>query len=738
MKYNPDIDNLEEVQDEKMEKRKQNIINFLKHKDYQPMKIKELALMLHVPNDERSLFEETLGDLIREGKVIRTKRGKFATPETFNLIVGTFQGHPKGFGFLIPDDTTQKDIFIPANGVNGAMHHDRIMGKILYPETESRRAEAEVIEILQRGPSKIVGRYEQSDHFGFVVPDDKKYSRDIFIPKKMAMGAVTGHKVLVEITDWAEERRNPDGKVVAIIGHINDPGVDILSIIYQYDLPLEFPEEVMQEVEKIPDEVLDRDKKGREDMRHIPMVTIDGEDAKDLDDAISLERLENGLYRLGVHIADVTHYVREGSPLDKEAYKRGTSVYLVDRVIPMLPHKLSNGICSLNAGVDRLALSCTMDIDQNGNVVNHKILETLINIDERMSYTNVKKILVDQDEQLIERYKDYIDMFKGMEELSIILRKKRTQRGSVDFDFEESKVIVDETGKPVDIRAYDRNIATRIIEEFMLICNETIAEDYYWQESPFVYRSHEDPDPDKIEKLSAFIHNFGYKIKGANSKIHPKNLQKILADIEDKPEENIISRLVLRSMKQARYTPECDGHFGLAAKYYCHFTSPIRRYPDLQIHRIIKYNLHSQLQGKLETKLAKKMPTVAKQCSVRERVAEEAERETVQLKKVEYMTPFIGKLYKGVITGITSWGVYVELPNTVEGLVHVNEMDDDYYIHDEVHHQFIGERTKKVYRLGDEVYVRLIKTSMDTRTIDFSFVSEEEAKEEAEHEGYEL
>lgn len=430
--------------------------------------------------------------------------------------------------------------------------------------------------------------------------------------------------------------------------------------------------------------------------------------------------------------------LKSGSTIDKEAYTRGTSVYLVDRVIPMLPHKLSNGICSLNVGVDRLALTCVMDIDHNGNVVSHRIAETLINIDERMSYTDVNAVLIGEDTALIEHYKDYARMFEGMKELALTLRKKRGKRGSIDFDFEESRVIVDEAGKPVDIVAFDRNIATRIIEEFMLLSNETIAEDYYWQDKPFLYRSHQEPDPERIEKLSAFIHNFGYKIKGAQSKIHPKNLQKVLADIEDTPEENIISRLVLRSMKQARYTPECDGHFGLAARYYTHFTSPIRRYPDLQIHRIIKHNLHHELKGKLESKLIKLMPVVAKQTSVRERVAEEAERETIQLKKVEYMTQFIGRAYKGVITGITSWGVYVELPNTVEGLVHVTEMDDDYYVHDETHHQFIGERTKKIYRLGDAVYVRLVKTSMDNRTIDFSFITEEEAVVESKEDGYEL
>ena len=720
------------------EQRKDGIINLLKEKDYQPMKIKELALTLHIGKDERSLLDTTLGDLIKDGKVIRTTKGRYATPETYNLIAGTFQGHPKGFGFLLPDDPEHKDVFISADGVKGAMHRDHIMCKIIRPESESKRAEAEVVEILQRGPSKIVGTYEPSDHFGFVIPDDQKYSRDIFIPKKMAMGAVAGHKVLVEVTDWAEERRNPDGKIVSIIGHKNDPGVDILSIIHQFDLPIEFPEDVMAEVENISDEVLDKDKKGREDMRQIPMVTIDGEDAKDLDDAISFEKLDNGNYRLGVHIADVTHYVRAGSAIDKEAYNRGTSVYLVDRVIPMLPHKLSNGICSLNVGSDRLALSCIMDVDHNGNVSNHRIVETLINIDERMSYTDVNEILTNKNPETMARYKDYVEMFEGMEELAITLRKKRNKRGSIDFDFEESKVIVDEKGKPIDIVAYDRNIATRIIEEFMLLSNETIAEDYFWQDKPFIYRSHQEPDPEKVEKLGAFIHNFGYKIKGARTKVHPKNLQKILVDIEDTPEENIISRLVLRSMKQARYTKECEGHFGLAAKYYTHFTSPIRRYPDLQIHRNIKSNLHGELKGQLESRLEKQMPEVAKQSSIRERVAEEAERETIKLKKVEYMTQFIGRVYKGVITGITSWGVYVELPNTVEGLVHVTEMDDDYYIHDETHHQFIGERTKKIYRLGDAVYVRLIKTSMETRTIDFSFTTEEKALEESKADGYEI
>ena len=709
-----------------IQERKQVILEMMKHPQYVPMKIKEMMMMLQIPASDRMELEDILGELISEGKIIRTKRGKFAIPQTYNLVAGTFQGHPKGFGFLILDEEGERDIFIPASGVNGALHKDRVMCRITRPETAEKRAEAEVIEILRRGPESLVGTYQESQNFGFVVPDDQKYARDIFIPKKFSKGAVTGHKVLVKITDWAEERRNPEGKIISVLGHINDPGVDILSIIYQYDLPREFPDEVMNEVEAVPSEVDEKDKKGRRDLRDLQMVTIDGEDAKDLDDAISIEKLPNGHYRLGVHIADVTHYVKEKSPLDLEAYERGTSIYLVDRVIPMLPHKLSNGICSLNAHVDRLALTCMMDIDKNGNVQSHEIMETLINIDERMSYTNVKKILLDEDEALKDRYKDFIPMFKTMEELAEILRKKRFKRGAIDFDFPETKVILDNEGVPIEMKPYDRNVATRIIEEFMLVCNETIAEDYFWQEKPFVYRSHEDPDPEKILALTEFINNFGYHIKGNAAKIHPKDMQKVIEEIEGKPEESIINHLLLRSMKQARYTAECNGHFGLAARYYCHFTSPIRRYPDLQIHRIIKANLHHELKGKREAKLGERMPEVAKQCSLRERRAEEAERETIKLKKVEFMEQFIGKMFEGAITGTTSWGCYVELPNTVEGLVHVNEMADDYYIYDEPGHRFIGERTKQIYRLGDKVFVQVLKTDSMTRTIDFRFVTEEE------------
>lgn len=708
------------------EERKQVLLEMMKDPHYKPLKIKEIMILMSIPQEDRGLLEDLLTELMISGKIIRSKKGKYALPSTYNLVVGTFTGHPKEFGFVTLDEEEQKDIFIPACAVNGALHKDRVMCSITRPEMGDKRAEGEIVEILQRGTEGIVGTYQEFDNFGFVMPDDPKYPHDIFIPKKYNKGAVTGHKVLVQIIKWDNEDNSPEGEILKILGHINDPGVDILSIIYQYDLPQEFPEAVMKEVEYVPLEVDERDKRGRRDLRGLQMVTIDGEDAKDLDDAVSLEKLENGLYRLGVHIADVTHYVKEKSPLDKEAYERGTSVYLVDRVIPMLPHKLSNGICSLNAHVDRLALTCMMDIDSEGNVQNHEIMESVIQSKERMTYTHVKQILMNEDEDgsLTERYKELIPMFKTMEELAAILRKKRMKRGAIDFDFVETKILLDKEGHPTEIKPYDRNVATRIIEEFMLVCNETIAEDYFWQEKPFVYRSHENPDPEKILALTEFMNNFGYHMKG--TKVHSKDMQKVLEAISGKPEENIISHLLLRSLKQARYTADCNGHFGLAAKYYCHFTSPIRRYPDLQIHRIIKYNLHHQLQGKKEIQLADRMPEVARQSSLRERRAEEAERETVKLKKVEYMEQYEGEAFEGIITGVTSWGCFVELPNTIEGLVHVNTMFEDYYIYDEATHTLVGEEFGRTYRLGDKVYVQVIGTNTMLRTIDFKFISKYE------------
>ena len=556
--------------------------------------------------------------------------------------------------------------------------------------------------------------------------DDKKIAKDIFISRENTKGAVTGHKVVVEITDYGEDRRNPEGKVIEILGHINDPGVDILSVIRRYELAVEFPEEVYAEIEHLGTEVAEADKKGREDLRDLLTITIDGADAKDLDDAVSLKRLGNGNFELGVHIADVSHYVRENTALDKEAYARGTSVYLVDRVIPMLPHKLSNGICSLNPHVDRLALSCLMEVNGRGEVVSHRILESVINSDYRMTYTAVREILEDGAPALLEQYAEILPMLEDMEELRQILGEKRRKRGSVNFDLPESKIILDENGKPIDIKPYEKSIATNMIEEFMLVCNETIAENSFWQEMPFMYRSHQEPDEDKLEKMEQFLRGFGYYLRKKDGEIHPRELQKVLQKAEETDEERIITRMVLRSMMQARYTAENGGHFGLAAKYYCHFTSPIRRYPDLEIHRMIKKMLHGELDEKASAYYRRKMPDWAKHCSKQERVAEDAERDTDALKKVEFMEDKVGQIYEGIISGVTNWGIYVELPNTIEGMVALSQMDDDYYEFDEKKMLVFGKRTKKSYRLGDKVVVSVAKVDRMMGTIDFVFEEENE------------
>ena len=539
---------------------------------------------------------------------------------------------------------------------------------------------------------------------------------------------MTGHKVVVKITDYGDKNRKPEGVIIEIIGHINDPGTDIISVVKSLEIPMEFPDGVMKQTEDIENEVNSKDMAGRLDLRDVMMVTIDGEDAKDLDDAVSLS-YDNGIYTLGVHIADVSNYVIENSPLDKEAVKRGTSVYLVDRVIPMLPHKLSNGICSLNANVDRLALSCIMEIDKKGNVVGHKIAETVVRIDKRMDYTTVNKILEFNDETAIEENKELVPMFRQMNELALILREKRHKRGSIDFDFPESKIILDEKGKPIDIKPYERNSATKLIEDFMLIANETVAEDYFWQELPFVYRTHDIPDPEKMLKLSLFINNFGYGIKTTQEEIHPKELQKLLEKIEGTEEETLISRLTLRSMKQAKYTTSCTGHFGLAAKYYCHFTSPIRRYPDLQIHRIIKENLRGGLSEKRIKHYESILPEIAEQASKTERRADEAERDTDKLKKVEYMQNHIGEVFDGVVSSITNWGMYVELPNTVEGMVKLTALLDDYYYYDEESYELVGKDTGNTYKLGQKVKVEVTGTDKLQRQIDFKIYEPEDDNE---------
>ena len=711
------------LENEKMTERKQKIQAYLESKEYIPMKRKDICTLLGVPQKDRTIFEEIVSQLLEEGKAVETKKGKLMSPKALNMQGGTFLAHSRGFGFVAVEEG--EDSFIPADKLNGAMHKDKVLFRIVKKASNGKRAEGEIVKILQRSNIKVVGTFEQGKGFGFVLPDDKKITQDIFIAKENSMGAVTGHKVVVDIIKYGDERRNPEGKVIEILGHINDPGVDILSIIRQYDLPVDFPKEVYDEIENLETEVSKEELEGREDFRDWQTVTIDGEDAKDLDDAVSLTMLENGNFLLGVHIADVSHYVQEHSALDKEAYRRGTSIYLVDRVIPMLPHKLSNGICSLNPDTDRLTLSCVMEIDQKGNVVNHKIVKSVIHSDRRMTYTAVREILEDKTPALLQEYADFVPMFENMNHLRCILGEKRKKRGSVNFDLPESKIILDEDGVPTDIKPYERSIATNLIEEFMLVCNETVAEDFFWQEVPFVFRNHEVPDGEKLQKMDDFIRNFGYHLKGNKDEIHPKAIQQILSLVEGKEEERIVTRVVLRSMKQARYMAENGGHFGLAAKYYCHFTSPIRRYPDLEIHRIIKMVLDGHMTEKKERSLKKVMPDIAKQCSMRERLAEDAERETDDLKKAEYMSDKIGMVCEGIISGITNWGIYVELPNTVEGMISLQSLEDDFYIYDEENMCVYGEHSNKKYTIGQKVTVIVAKVDVELKEIHFAFLEEE-------------
>ncbi len=702
---------------ELLKKRKQVIYEFMCSDLYVPMKAKELAVLMDVPREEREALNQVLESLMAEGKVERSKRGKYSKAERKGLA-GVFIGNIRGFGFVSIEGETE-DIFIPETYVNGAMHGDTVQVELLPGKVEAgKRKEGKVVKILERGVVRVVGTFQKKKTFGFVVLDDLRIGQDVFVPIEHSKGAVDGHKVVVELTYYGSDRRKPEGKVVEIIGHINDPGTDIMSIVKGYGLPTEFPEKVLNQAERVGKPVSTADMAGRMDIRDWQMVTIDGEDAKDLDDAITLTR-EGGLYHLGVHIADVTNYVQEHSALDVEALERGTSVYLVDRVIPMLPHVLSNGICSLNQGEDRLALSCMMVIDSKGNVVDHRIAETVVRVDRRMTYTSVRKILKDKDEAERAEYEGLVPMFELMEELAAILREKRRKRGSIDFDFPETKILLDQRGKPIEIKPYERNVATKIIEDFMLIANETVAQDFFWQELPFVYRTHDVPDTEKIRKLRLFIHNFGYSMKVGQEEIHPKELQKLLEKIEDTPEEPLISRLTLRSMRQAKYTTDCIGHFGLATQYYCHFTSPIRRYPDLQIHRIIKEALRGKMTEKRIAHYEKILPEVADHSSKRERRAEEAERETDKLKKVEYMSEHIGEVFEGVISSVTAWGMYVELPNTIEGMVHVTNLTDDYYHYEESAYELVGESTGKRYKLGQAIQVEVARADKVLRTVDF-------------------
>lgn len=730
-----------------MEERKQMLLTLMKDPTYVPMKLKELAMLLGVPKEQRKDLEEVLNELVASGKVGISKKGKYARSEVF-AQTGIFSAHHRGFGFVTIEGR-DGDLFVPPDDTGDAMDGDTVQ-VIIDENGRGGRAEARVLKVLKHANETLIGTFEKNKSFGFVIPDNPRITMDIFIPQGKENGAVSGHKVVVKLDTYATRNKNPEGHVQEILGHINDPGVDILSTVRAYGLPEEFPEDVMEEVSHAPEELSaeyvaeEIGKNGRVDLRDVPMVTIDGEDAKDLDDAVSVSKETiNGetIYHLGVHIADVSHYVKEGTPLDAEAYKRGTSVYLVDRVIPMLPHRLSNGICSLNAGCDRLAMSCLMDIDEKGIIVGHKICESVVRIDRRMTYTAVNAILEAKNgteepqtdapekekskekaefaKKCLEEYADFVPMFLLLDETARVLRKKRMARGAVDFDFPECKIILDAKGRPVEIRPYERNAATMLIEDCMLAANETVAEDYYWQQIPFLYRSHEKPDGEKIKRFGILINNFGYSIRLQNGELHPKEMQKLLEKAAGSPEEALLARLALRSMKQAKYTTECMGHFGLAANYYTHFTSPIRRYPDLQIHRIIKENLHGGLTKKRIAHYEKILPEVAIWTSSRERLADEAERETDKAKKVQFMERHIGEEFTGVISGISNYGFYVELPNTVEGMVRLANLDGDYYVFDEEHYELVGERTRKKFKLGQTVKIQVVSVDRYLKTIDF-------------------
>ncbi|MFS0863967.1 ribonuclease R [Fredinandcohnia sp. 179-A 10B2 NHS] len=701
----------------------EKLLAFMKEEAYKPLTVQELEEAFGIADSsEFKDFVKALVVMEEQGLVVRTRSNRYGLPEKMNLVRGKLTGHAKGFAFVVPEDKGQEDVFIPPNELKNAMHGDIVLVRI-STESSGQRKEGTIVRIIERGVKNVVGTYTESKNFGFVIPDDKKIVNDIFIPKQASRGAVEGHKVVVKLVTYPEGRMSAEGEVVEILGHKNDPGIDILSVIHKHGLPQEFPREALDQANNTPDEIDPREVDNRRDLRDQVIVTIDGADAKDLDDAVTVTKLDNGHYKLGVHIADVTHYVTEGSPIDKEASDRATSIYLVDRVIPMIPHRLSNGICSLNPKVDRLTLSCEMEVDSAGQVVKHDIFQSVIKTTERMTYADVNSILVDKDEELRSRYEPLVPMFEDMERLAEILRQKRMNRGAIDFDFKEAKVLVTEDGTPTDVVLRERSVAERLIEEFMLLANETVAEHFHWMNVPFIYRIHEDPNEEKLRRFLEFITNFGYIVRGSGNSIHPRALQEVIEAVQGKPEEMVVSTVMLRSMKQAKYDPESVGHFGLSTDFYTHFTSPIRRYPDLIVHRLIRtYLINGKVDNETQSKWKEKLPEIADHSSNMERRAVEAEREVDSMKKAEYMMDKIGEEYDGIISSVTNFGMFVELPNTIEGLVHVSYLTDDYYRYDERHYAMIGERTGNVFRIGDEITVRVINVNKEERSVDFEVV----------------
>ncbi|HAR6304891.1 TPA: ribonuclease R [Staphylococcus pseudintermedius] len=708
---------------------KEEIIAIIKSADYEPMSVSDFqdALGLSSADSFRDLIK-ILVELEQTGMVTRTKQDRYQKQQqktNSGLVRGTLSQNKKGFAFLRPDDQEMEDIFIPPTKINRAMDGDVVLVEVKKSRGDFRKGkfEGEVKAIESHSIKQVVGTFSEARHFGFVVPDDKRIMQDIFVPKGQELGAVEGHKVLVQITQYSDGTNSPEGQISAILGHKNDPGVDILSIIYQHGIEIEFPDDVLKEAENVPETILPDELKGRRDLRDELTITIDGADAKDLDDAIAVKKLDNGNTELTVSIADVSYYVTEGSALDREAYDRATSVYLVDRVIPMIPHRLSNGICSLNPEVDRLAMSCRMEIDAQGQVVKHEIFESVIHSNARMTYDAVNRIITDKDAATRAQYPEIVPMLDLAQTLSQQLIAMRKKRGEIDFDIKEAKVIVNEEGIPKEVLTRERGEGERLIESFMLIANETVAEHFNQMEVPFIYRIHEQPKSERLRQFFDFITNFGIMVKGTGEDIHPSTLQNIHEEIAGRPEDMVISTMMLRSMQQARYDADNLGHFGLAADYYTHFTSPIRRYPDLIVHRLVrKYLIEKSMDGRAMHEWEEKLPQIAEHTSNRERRAIDAERDTDELKKAEFMIQHIGDEFEGVISSVANFGMFVELPNTIEGMVNMQNMSDDYYHFDERQMALIGERKAKVYRIGDVVKVKVIHVDVDERQIDFQIV----------------
>lgn len=703
---------------------KEKILLFMKDEAYKPLTLNELMQALEIEQSMKKEILKVLNELENEGKIIFTRTERYGIPEKMNLVIGTLEGHQKGYAFLRPDDKEINDIFISPVDMNGAMHGDKVIVRPMKISEEVKSPEGKVIRIIERANTFVIGTFQKSKHFGFVVPDDKRIATDIFVPQEYINNAKSNSKVTVKITEWPEKRKNPEGRIVEVIGDIEDTKTHIEALLLAKKVRQFFPEDVIKEAIKVSAEgIHEQEYKRRKDLRELPIITIDGEDAKDLDDAVYAEKINDNEYKLSVHIADVTHYVKEDRKLDKEALKRATSIYISDRVIPMLPKELSNGVCSLNPNEDKLTLSVDMTISADGKVTDYTIFESIIRNHYRMTYTDVSNILEfpDENKELLDKYNDILPMLKVMEELSLLLRRKREVRGAIDFEFPETKIITDEKGKAIDVTKYERRVSNKIIEEFMLVCNETVAEHYYWLNMPFVYRIHEDPEDEKMYEFSKFIHNLGYTLKG-NNDVHPRELQQLLLKIKGTKEETLINNMMLRSLRKAIYSPESSTHFGLAAQYYCHFTSPIRRYPDLQIHRIIKGQINGKFSEAALNKLAERTLIVSEQSSKMERIADEIERDTDKIKIAEFMSDKIGEEYDGVISGVTSFGIFVELENTVEGLVHISNMVDDYYIYDNEKKELYGQGSRKVFKIGDSVRVRLEKVSIARAEIDFVLI----------------